>query len=320
MENHKNISQDIFDELMGAQDILIISHKKPDGDTLGSNLAFFSYLTSQGKNVTSFCLDEVPKNLAFLDHSHQITTDHKVFTKKYDIVLAVDCANLEYAGVADLVTALPKPYKVINIDHHVTNPKYGDINLVIDSSSSTAEVIYRLFRDWKIKWTQDIATALMAGLLTDTTGFTNSATSYQSLEAGAALISHGAKSHEISQIAIKTIELDNLKLWGIALDRLTKVDKYNLVYTWLTQEDFKACGVSETGYEGLANFLHILKDGKVILVLTERDDQVKGSMRTTADIDLTKLAGLFGGGGHKKAAGFSLPGKLVYDNNRLRIE
>ncbi|MBU1202819.1 DHH family phosphoesterase [Patescibacteria group bacterium] len=320
MHNHKAISQSIFQLLEKSQDVLLISHQKPDGDTLGSSLALFSYLSKLNKNVSSFCTDPVPDNLEFLPNSYQLTTDHLVFTKKYDLVITLDSSNLDYAGINNLMSALPLGYTLINIDHHISNPLYGDINLVIDSASSTSEVVYRLLKDWYIQWDKDIATCLIAGIITDTDGFKNGATNYQALAAASDLIAYGAKTQQIIKNSLNKINIESLKLWGIALERLKKIDKHNIVYTWITQDDFKNCQANENASDGLANFLHILKEGQIIMVLTERaDGTVKGSLRTTSNIDLTKLAALFGGGGHKKAAGFSLPGKLVYDNNKLRI-
>ncbi|MCD4760706.1 DHH family phosphoesterase [bacterium] len=321
MQNHKDVSEKIYQQIEKSKNILLVSHQKPDGDTLGSNLALLDYLLNKNKQVTSFCLDSVPQNYQFLPHSHLISNDHKIFTKKYDTVIVLDSGSLDYAGVDNLITAIPKKFVLINIDHHASNPGYGDVNLVFESASSTAEIIYRLLKDWDVDWTIDMATALACGLVTDTGGFKNPATSYQCLSATASLVQKGAKTHNIIQATLNRTEINSLKLWGRALERLKKIEKYNIIYTWITQQDFIECQVDETATEGIANFLHVLKDGKIIMVLRETtDQQIKGSLQTTTDIDLTKLATAFGGGGHKKAAGFSLPGKLVYDNNKLRIE
>lgn len=320
MKNHQDISQSIYQEIKSAQDILVISHQKPDGDTVGANLALTSFLINKNKNVTSFCIDPVPDNLSFLPNSHLINNDHRVFVQKYDLVIAVDCSNLQYAGVDGLITALPKGYTFINIDHHVSNPNYADINLVLPEASSTAEVLYRLFMDWNIEWNQDIANCLGCGLITDTNGFKNPATNYLALSAASDLINKGANVYKTIQNTVNQNNIGNLKLWGRALERLHKVKQYNLIYTWLTLKDFEECGVEASAAEGIANFLHILKEGEIIMVLREdAGNIIKGSLRTTSDVDLTRLAGVFGGGGHKKAAGFSLPGKLVYDKNKLKV-
>ena len=321
MENYKTTSENIKQEIDKAKDILLISHQKPDGDTIGSNLALVAYLKTQNKNTTSFCEHPLAVNFKFLPNEQLISDDHRVFTKQYDLVIALDCANLEYAGVADLMTALPLGYRLINIDHHISNSNFGDINLVLPEASSTAEVIYRLFKDWNINWNNDMATSISCGMITDTNGFTNAATGYQCFDATSEMVKQGAQPHHIIKNTLNNTSVANLRIWGRTLERLRRSSQHDIVYTWLSQLDFKECNVSENSTEGIINFLHILKDAKIIMLLTEMPNNIiKGSLRTESDIDLTKLAGLFGGGGHKKAAGFSLPGRLVYDNNKLRIE
>lgn len=320
MKNHQKISQAIWQALQEAENILLFSHQSPDGDTLGSNLALTKYLKKIGKNVTSFCIDPVPDNLKFLPNQQFLSSDHLVFTQKYEVVVALDSGSLDYAGVQHLLTALPAGFNFINIDHHSSNTYYGQINLVLPEASSTAEVIYRLFKDWDVSWDTDMANCLACGLITDTGGFKNAATTYSSLTVAADLHRQGAKLQHIISQTINNNEFKHLKLWGRALARLQSVDHHQLVYTFLTQADFQECEIDNKKIEGLSNFLHILNEGKVILVLKEDDNNlIRGSLRTTSNINLAKIAELFGGGGHKKAAGFILPGRLEYVNNKLRI-
>ena len=320
MQNHKNSSQAIYNEIKLAKKILLISHQKPDGDTLGANFALAAYLRQIGKTADSFCFDPLPAYLKFLPQSEKLSSDHLLFQQSYDLIIIVDSSNLEMTGVKELLAVIKAPKKIINIDHHVSNPHYGDINLVINDSSSTCEIVYRLLKDWQINWTADIAQNLACGIMTDTGGLKNPGTSYQAVTAVSELVNLGANLAKITKQALQNTKLNQLKLWGRALERLTKSPNYSLVYTWLTQKDYQECQASEEDSEGLSNFLHILKEGEVILVLKEsQNGLIRGSLRTSSDIDLSQLAGLFGGGGHKKAAGFSLPGKLVYDNNKLRI-
>ncbi len=321
MNNHKNISNQIREEINKAQKILLLSHKKPDGDTSGSNLALHIYLKRMGKDITSFCLDELPEYLKFLPQSNLLTNNHLVFSENYDLVIILDSGSLEYAGVANLLTALTNDYKLINIDHHATNPLYGDINLVVTSASSTAEVVFRLLKDWNIDWNNQIATCLACGIITDTGGFLNPATNYQSLLAASELVDNGANINKIIQITLSKNNLLDLKIWGKAFERLTTVPKYGLVYTFLTTEDFIEAGVDGTAVNNLINFLQLLKEARLVLLLTEEKGMIKGSFRTTEkDLDVSELAKLMGGGGHKKAAAFSFPGKLINENNKLRIE
>jgi len=320
MLNYHTSNQAILQEIKKAEKILIISHQKPDGDTLGANLALRKYLANLGKDVHSFCDSEIPDYLKFLPDSHLVSNEHILFTKKFDLVITVDCATIELTAAEKLLTILPQPYRLINIDHHNSNPLYADINLVLTEACSTAEVIYRLFEDWLTDIDQDMATNLACGLITDTGGFKNPATSYQSLNIAAKLFKQGANLHQLLKITNRSKNINNLILWGRALERLEKNQKYNLVFTWLTQDDLVETSNDESAIEGISNFLHILKEGQIILVLTEtKDNVIKGSLRTTSEIDVSKIAQIFGGGGHKKAAGFSLPGKLVYDNNKLSV-
>ena len=320
-----NIAKDkaiqISQAIARAENILIISHAKPDGDTLGAAFALTNYLLSLNKNVTNFCLDTLPEMFSFLPNSHRLTTDHLVFTKKYNLVIIVDSGSLNYAGVDKLITALQPGFTLINIDHHASNMHYAEINLVITEAASCTEILFYLFATWQIAWTSEIATCLLCGLVTDTGGFVNPATQYHTLEAASELVRHGANLWQVLQNTAYRQNINNLKLWGLAFSRLKKVAKYDLVYTFLTQEDFINCEADESATEGISNFLHILKEAKIILVLKETSDgYVKGSMRTAEDdIDLAKFCQKFGGGGHQKAAGFSLPGRLVYDKNKLSI-
>ncbi|PWB38640.1 MAG: hypothetical protein C3F02_02925 [Parcubacteria group bacterium] len=321
MEINKLTSRAILTAVQQATNILVIAHKKPDGDTLGSNLAFTKYLLSVGKKFTSFCLHPAPSHLAFLPNSHLISNDHLTFSQTFDLVILLDSSNLEYAGVDKLMTALRPGYKIINIDHHVSNTMFGDINLVIYEASSTAEVVYRLFKDWDIDWSAGIASCLACGMITDTGGFKNPATNYITLLAASDLKSKGANIHQITKQALGSTKLNNLRLWGRALERLRDVPHYNLIYTWLTEQDFTECATDESAVDGLSNFLHIIKEGKIIMVLRQsKVDTIKGSLRTTSNIDLTKIAEIFGGGGHKKAAGFSLSGRLECNDGQLIIK
>lgn len=321
MENHQTISHAIYQAISSANDILIIAHQKPDGDTFGANLALTNYLKKIGKNVKSFCLDPGPEHLVFLPGSHHLSNDHLLFKENYQLVIVLDSSNLEYAGVHKLFSILPEGYQIINIDHHQSNTNFGHINLVLTTASSTNEVLYQLFKHWEIEWDADIATCLACGMITDTGGFKNPATSHLTLQAAADLKSKGANLHQLSQRALNNTKVNNLRLWGRAMERLKKNEKYNLIYTFVTAEDFIECNTDESAADGLSNFLHVLKDGEIILVLRQaKPGLIKGSLRTTGDTDLTKLAGLFGGGGHRKASGFSLSGQLVYDNNTLTIK
>ncbi len=320
MQNYKDISQSILQSIEEAKSILLISHKKPDCDTLGSNLALHQLLKEKNKKVSSFCLDPVPEYLEFMPYSHKIKNDHLMFRKKYDLIIVLDSGSLEYAGVKHLIDSMSYIPKIINVDHHASNPHYGNINLVIKDASSTCEIIHRLFNDWNIQYNQEIAENLACGLITDTGGFKNPATTYQCLISAGELNKKGANIFKITNRTLNNTNINNLKLWGIAFSRIEKIKKYDLIYTYLTKQDFINCKANKNDTEGLVNFLHIIKEGKITMVLQEGENKdIKGSLRTTSNINLSKLAQALGGGGHEKAAGFTLQGKLEYVKNKLKV-
>jgi phosphoesterase RecJ-like protein len=157
-----------------------------------------------------------------------------------------------------------------------------------------------------------MATALLTGIITDTDNFTNSATSDTAMAAAGDLIRKGGNLNMINEQVVRNKSINLLRLWGEILNRLNKHEALDMVYTYITQVDLKVHQVDETDSEGIANFLNNLDEGKMSLILKEtQDGKIKGSFRTTKDdVDVSALAKKLGGGGHKKAAGFSIAGTI----------
>ena len=313
-------AQEIYQAIQRAARILAITHKQPDGDGLGALSALGQYFKNQGKIYRLFCSDKVPANYRFLPLSHEITNETKVFEENFDLIIVVDAGDLTYAGVADY---LPKSFlaKLINIDHHQTNNRFGYLNLVEIGASSASEIIYHLFRLWQVNINKEMATALLNGIIFDTGIFSNAGTTLEALQAAAHLLNLGARHKEINVNFLRNKSLGLLKLWGRAFERLQFNERYNLAFTIITADDFKACQVPLEAGSGLTNFFNELAGADIAMLLVEQPNGgIKGSLRTTKDnIDLAALARLWGGGGHKKAAGFTVFGKLVYNGGRWAI-
>jgi len=322
MMNYAEIIYRIKQVVDQAGSILIITHQKPDGDGLGAISALAFYLTSQRKNYQLFCKDSVPETSQFLPLIYQVTSDQSVFEKKFEVIILLDSGDLEYAGVEQIIKGLNYKFILINIDHHITNRGYGDLNLVLPEKSSTSEIIYGLFRHWQFPLSKEVATALLNGIIFDTGAFSNAATSLSALEIASHLLNMGARHKEINEYQLKNKSLGLLKLWGRAFERLTFNEKYNLAFTVITQKDILECQAPDEATEGIANFLNELSGAKVVMVLKESQNGIiRGSFRTTYDdVDVGEMAKRLGGGGHRKASGFSIIGKLVYANNRWIIE
>lgn len=314
MKNIQEVQKAIIDEIQQAEHVLLIAHQKPDGDAAGASLALAHYLHDLKKDYTCFCIDEVNPYLKFLPKFEEMGQDHEVWAKKdFDLMIILDSGDLKYAGIEAYVNDLTHDYKIINIDHHETNDNFGDYNLVISDASSTCEIIHDLL-DSVNALNKDIATCLLTGLVTDTGGFSNLATTSSAIETASKLLLHGANLKQITTNTLNHRPFNALKLWGRALQRLEEDKETGIVSTVITQKDMLECQADENARDGVANFLNSLDQNKAkaIMVMTEKpNNMIKVSLRTTNPlINVAEFAKLMGGGGHAKAAGFEIEGEL----------
>lgn len=306
----QTISKQIYQRLLAANQILIISHQNPDGDTLGAATGLFEALKVAGKTARIFCATPAPAKFNYLPHHEKITSDLSVFSDhNIDTVVVLDSGDLRYAGVHQHL--YNHPAEIVNIDHHPTNENYGRYNLVRTDYSSTSEIIFHFLRFNGTRFNHLCATALLTGIITDTDNFTNAATSARAMAAASELIATGANLNLINARTVQNKTVGSLRLWGLVLSRLVKHSD-DLASTYVKNEDWLAHDVHESEAEGIANFLNNLDSAKAALILKETaDGKIKGSFRTTRDdTDVAAMAKKLGGGGHKKAAGFTVDGTI----------
>jgi bifunctional oligoribonuclease and PAP phosphatase NrnA len=322
MYQNASLYKEIFDKLSESERTLVIAHQNPDGDAVGSMLAMNHFLNQTTGDNHIFCLTIPMDSFNFLPGIEEINSDEQIFDKhKFDTIVVLDSGDLEYAGIHTHIEKLPYNPLIVNIDHHPTNTNFGHINLVETNAASTTDILYRLLDHNRFNITKDIATCLLTGIMTDTGSFSNLATTYQSIQNASELLINGAQKQEIINNALTNQSIGMLKLWGRAFSRLIKSEFTDVVITVITQKDFEECGVENDSAEGVANFLNNLHGAKAVLVLKEqKGGTIKGSLRTTRDeVDVSGFARLFGGGGHKKAAGFSINGKIKETPSGWRI-
>ncbi|MEK9152331.1 MAG: DHHA1 domain-containing protein, partial [Patescibacteria group bacterium] len=244
-----------------------------------------------------------------------------IISGRPDVIAVFDAGDLGYAGVLDMIAAMNNHPTIINFDHHATNTNFGDINVLDVGASSTAEVVYHFLHSGNVDISREIATCLLTGILTDTGSFSNPATTASSLEAASDLLRRGASIHEVARRLMRNKPMEALRLWGLVLARLKYDAKLGVATTAIFRRDLEDSGVEEEHVEGLSNFLNSFLNAKVVLVLKELPDgKVKGSFRTADELDVSVIAKLMGGGGHKKAAGFTAPGRIVEGENGWRVE
>jgi phosphoesterase RecJ-like protein len=290
-----------------SNNILIISHQKPDGDACGSSLAMYHALKSLNKNVAIFLVDQPAEYFNFLPGVENISANRDVLYSNWDLVLILDSSNIDHTKVS--LDELDAP--IINIDHHFSNERFGDINHVDDTASSVCEIVYKFLSFAGLDINQSIATCLLCGILNDTNGFSNSATTVDSIEIASQLVSRGAKIHKITDHVVKNKTINGLRLWGEVLSRLSHDDDMEFAFTYIKDDEYHKYQISEEELDGIVNFLNVISNTSISALFRIGRHQTKISLRTTRDnVDVSKMAVSYGGGGHKKAAGFSLPYSL----------
>ncbi|MFH1291619.1 MAG: DHH family phosphoesterase [bacterium] len=311
-------SKKIHEHLDKAKQVLLVCHQNPDGDAIGSISVMIEYLKKLNKQFRAFCVSEVPDNLKFIPHAHVVDNNHSLFVEKNtDTIIVLDSGDMRYAGIDKLVEN--HQATIINIDHHPTNENYGHFNLVDNQSSSTTEVLYNYMRYNGIRLNRNLATAILTGIITDTGNFTNSATSISAMSASGQLLRAGANLDLINKWTVKNTSFNALKLWGVALKRLEHRQEQDLVYTYLTKKDCDDLKINEEQADGIANFMNSIVGVKIGLFMKEMgNNQVKGSLRTVHNnVDVSAMAKKLGGGGHKKAAGFTIEGTIKEVLNKI---
>jgi bifunctional oligoribonuclease and PAP phosphatase NrnA len=293
--------------------VIIVPHQKPDGDALGSATALLLALERMGKECHIVCATEAAPNLHGIPAAYRLSADPSLFLSHApEAIIVVDSVDLVYAGIDTHIRTIEKRPIIINIDHHATNTYFGEYNIVDTAASSTCEIVYHILRTARASIDPLIAQSLLTGIVTDTGNFTNGATTQKALRIASDLIRLGADLHAVITTFFRDSTVDTLRLWGRVFSRMQHHPEHHIVYTYITAADMTEFNVPEHKMEGIANFLNVLGEGHGALVLKEQTDgKIKGSFRTTHDhIDVARIAKALGGGGHKKAAGFTIEGTL----------
>lgn len=284
-----------------AQHIGVTAHIRPDGDAIGSVLGLGLSLQTAGKQVEMVLKDGVSNSFRHLVGSELIK---RSFSADCDLYIVVDCSDLKRTGgVLDGKTV------GIVIDHHITNENFAELNLVEPSSVATSAILAQKLPAWGYPITQDVARALMTGILSDSIGFRTSNTTSASLRIAADLMDQGANISELYNKALINRSFAATNYWGFALARLQHKD--NLVWTTLTLQDRANSGYSGNDDADLTNILSSIDPLDIaVLFVEQRADLTKVSWRARSGLDISGLAASFGGGGHPAAAGAEISGSL----------
>jgi phosphoesterase RecJ-like protein len=300
--------QAVAETLRAHDRFLVVTHENPDGDALGSMVATTVALRQLGKDVEMFLSGSsaIPQEYSFMQLDGVLRELPADVAER--VLVAVDCAK------ADRIGPDPAPVEqtklVIDIDHHHDNTRFGAVNLIVSDASSTGEVLRDVFAELGVKITPEIAEPLYIALVTDTGRFQYTNTTPKSLRLAAELVEAGADVHAVFQQVYESVEFAKLKLLARALDRARVLEGGRIVVSHLLRTDFADVGAVEPYSEGIIDYLRAVEGAELAVLIREppRDDGPlrRISLRASVDeLDVSAIARLFGGGGHRQAAGFS---------------
>lgn len=295
--------------IKNANSILLVSHVHPDGDTLGGALALYSVLKDMGKDVNLYNFSEVmPRRLDFLPNIKHVSNQLPILY--FDVVVTCDCASLDR-------THLKKgSFTLINIDHHITNESFGDLNIIDAQAPSATMVVYELLEKNSVALTKEAALCLYVGFVEDTGFFTYGNLTPKSLEAVGKLASVGVDLTWVGTKMRQTTPLSLLRLKQHVYDVFYLIQNATIGVVIITQKDLKRIGCEEDDTKNIINPIRELATVEMaIMILEKKFGGAKVSLRSKKSIDTSAIALAFGGGGHTRASGFEVelfePEKII---------
>jgi len=317
--------EDLQAFLADSGPVLVATHVDPDGDALGSQGAVALWLWRRGISAEVFLAAPPQRRFAYLPHFSELrvyTSSKKLAdapsslgtsaeaVSRFSRAIFVDAASLDRAG---LITELLAEHAfIVNIDHHVTNTRFGQLNFVNPEASSSAEVVYDLLRALGEDIDANLAVNLYTGYLTDTGGFRFQNTSAKVFRDVSELIAHGVSPADVAEFALDTLSLSHLRLLRLALGTL-KLHANGLVATLaVTQSMLREADAAYEDAEGLVGYARAIEGVEIGVLFRETDDgAIRISLRSRRYVDVSRIAALFGGGGHARAAGATLDPPLA---------
>lgn len=293
-----------------ATTVLMPTHQNVDADGLASPLAIMHALSEFEFNVVPLISDgNLPRSLRFLPGIEQVKVYGVDSLPDYQLLCLADCSDRRRLGAfyEDDPSRVDGQVPIVNIDHHVTNDRFGVVNLVEPEASSTAELVAELLRHWETTLTEPLAQCLLAGIYGDTLGLRTESTTSRTMRTVADLVDAGADPVPIVDALFRIKPMSTVCLWEHAL----RVVQWTgpLIWTEVTKETLAQCGATASEAEGLVNFLAGTEGSRAAAILYQTDTGWRTSLRSLPeDVDVAAIAAEFGGGGHPRAAGCTIVG------------
>lgn len=293
----------IIKDIENVQTIYITGHANPDGDCIGSTFGFALAMAELGKKPV-ILLEDYAERFDLLD-GKEFVFKGDYSQLKPDIMFAIDCGDLERLGQAKEV--FERAEHTYNIDHHISNTEFADVNVVNGSASSACEVVYEIISKF-MGINKSIATALYTGLLTDTGGFRHNCTSERTHQIAGKLVALGVDTPEIHNKFLMEHSFVEAKIFARAISKMC-LDK-GIAYTYVTKEDMKECGATSKNLDAIVGYLLNTEGAEAAIFASEREGNIVKLSFRSKNIDVNQVAQLYGGGGHILAAGAAVTGNI----------
>lgn len=311
-------------KIKSAKKILLIGHIHPDADAIASLGAMIEVLQTEGLDFYAYAANKTGQGYEFIPNESLINNDQPIWSD-FDLVITLDCGSLSRTGLEEeireilvnrMAQAKETPY-FIEFDHHEPQDAFADLEIRLPDKASTTEIIYHFLRANNINITKALATCILIGLLTDTGHFLHANSSQETIAVSSEMLLLGASLPKIISHTVSNRSFSALKAWGRALENTYFNQESGLMISALTKNDLEellppiSLRPDPDLFGDIVSFLSNIKGVQVAVLLREEQGVVKGSLRTNKSINVAEIAKKWGGGGHQKAAGFSIKGKLV---------
>ena len=294
----KELFKKAWDKIKESNNIVLAAHINPDGDALGSSLSLYPILKKMNKKVTVFNVTKpLPMYLDFLPNFDKVTDK---LPKNYDLLISFDCGSFDRLGIEK------KPPFLINIDHHISNTNYGDINIIDAKAASSSQVVYNMLKANNVEIDEDSAVCIYTALVTDTGGFQYESVNDKVFEMAAELVRCGVEPDYISKMLFQRDRLSRLRLLAKAYDTIELCCEAKAAFVEVTKEMMEITGAIKEDTDTIVNSVRAIASVEVACLLREEDDGIKISLRSKNYADVSKIAVKYGGGGHIRAAGATI--------------
>ncbi|WP_040195116.1 DHH family phosphoesterase [Clostridium culturomicium] len=309
------ITKEILDIIEKSNKIGVTFHQSPDGDSLGSSTALVQGLRLLSKDAYLISKEIIPDTFTYLKCSEEITGLKDYVQEETDLVIVVDCGD--FKRINGNLQREDRNYAIINLDHHMSNEKYGDLNYVDTKAAAVGEIIFDLLNLLKVEITKDIALSLYTSILTDTSSFKHSNTTSRTHEIAGSLLKTGIDFNAVQRRVFENKDFRKVKFFGKVIDTINLQSEGKVVFMEITNDMLEESGLESMDSAEVIHFGTMISGVEVVALFKESKGGVKVSLRSKQKVDVAKVAEMFNGGGHVRAAGLFCEGTMETVKERV---